>query len=770
VAEPVDAPGALNGAAGPSGDPAPSGVIIDNRTDLPDAAIREAVMAHWVETAALQFGTPTTFQMYATGQGQNMLSRSPFRTPSNVIEEIKLARQVVDTDDDVYAVLNSAIAIAFGDGMQNQHEDEATLALFNELCGPAATGGMNLDSRLKEMYREYLIAGQINTLSLFTRTRFSFTPSGTESAVNAQIATPVPLGIVPAEHIRVLDMDIFGTSDLAYDPEGTLKDWLDTYFGKATSAAVKAKMGREQPILAAMFTGPVEVPWNDTDMFSAGKTVYRLNPRMVHRSTMPKGASPYPRPPLTSNFALLEAKRLLNIMDYALLQGGTNYIVVAKVGSDKLPAQQPEVDNLTDQVRAASRTGVLVGDHRVDIEIITPDLTELLNPAKRKLIGRKIAMALLRIPEQVTGDPGSAGATQELEFTARTITSDRRDIKRHVEGFVYEEIVKRNPSTFKKGTPKLWFPRIILSGIKDFNDAITKARDRGDIPRKYAVEALGFDYEAAVAQREREKENGDDELMTPGSVPFSGDMGAPAADGGAGRPVGSSSNNGRPGAAAPSPDPAQRQRQLIPRRRGEPVRAIWDEEAAEVVRYGELTAAVLEEYPDHTVGRVSSIEREAVEAGEVTQRGPVAVVPVNPGYEVRDLRVFRLDEGASLIVGQRTSDGAMVAKALSFREPQFKPDEAEEIAVRWGFVTVVEQAEEVSGEVVPAPQPSIVAQIVEAIQGISKEELAALGAGFATALAKIQPSVTVVMPEEGDTEFVRDEHGAITGKRRVRSE
>jgi hypothetical protein len=168
-------------------------------------------------------------------------------------------------------------------------------------------------------------------------------------------------------------------------------------------------MRNEEPILAAIFTGRVVVPWNDQDMFSQGKTLYTLNPRMVHRTTMPKGGSAYPRPPLTSNFPLLEAKRLLNIMDYALLQGGTNYIVIAKQGSDQLPAQQPEIDNLVDQVRTASRTGVLVGDHRLNIDIITPKLEELLNKEKRTLIGRKLAMALLRIPEQVTADSGQRG-------------------------------------------------------------------------------------------------------------------------------------------------------------------------------------------------------------------------------------------------------------------------------------------------------------------------------------------------------------------------
>lgn len=437
-----------------------TGVVIDNRTELPDDVVREAVSAHWVETAAMQFGNPSSFQLYATNAGGNLLARSPFRTPSNVIDEIKLARQVVDTDDDIAAVIGQALATAFGDGMQNLHEDEKTISLFNKICGPLAAGGMNMDMVLKEMYREYLIAASVTTLSLFTRTRYNFKPSGGGDNIQAQLATPL-VGVLPAENIRATANDIFGNSPLAYYPDDIhLQEWLQEFFGDHTTAARKNQMRVDQPILAAIFTGKIVVPWNDDDMFSAGKTLYTLNPRMVHRTTMPKGATAYPRPPLTANFALLEAKRLLNIMDYSLLQGGTNYIVIARQGSDQLPAQQPEIDNLVDQVRTASRTGVLVGDHRLSIDIITPKLEELLNKEKRTLIGRKLAMAMLRIPEQVTHDPGNSGAAQELEFTARSISSDRRDIKRHVEGTIYEEIVSRNPSTFTDGPPTLWFPKI----------------------------------------------------------------------------------------------------------------------------------------------------------------------------------------------------------------------------------------------------------------------------------------------------------------------
>jgi hypothetical protein len=740
---------------GGTGDKPGAGVIIDNRTDLPDESVREAVMVHWAEQAALQFGQPSSFQLYATNPEGSMLHRSPFRTPSNVIDEIRLARQVVETDDDIAATLGQCLSTAYGNGMQNQHEDERTVMLFNKICGPTATGGMNMDRVLKELHREYVIAGQVNTISMYTRTRYNFTPSGGGDSIQAQLATPL-VGVIPAENIRVLTNDIFGNGELAYDPtDVALKEWLEEFFGATTSPARKNQMRGENPIMAAIFTGRVEVPWNDQDMFAAGKVLYTLNPRMVHRTTMPKGANAYPRPPLTANFALLEAKRLLNIMDYSLLQGGTNYIVVAKQGSDQLPGKQPEIDNLMDQVRSASRTGVLVGDHRLSIDIITPDLGELLNPAKRQLLGRKLSMALLRIPEQVTHDPGSAGAAQELTFIENTITSDRRDVKRHIEGNVYEEVVSRNPSSFSKGAPTLWFPKIILTGIKDFFANVVQARDRGDIPRKWAVEVLGFDYEAGVAQRKREKASGDDDVMTPASVPYSSPNGPGGPPGQPGRPPGSSPDNGRPG-GVPGPG-APPQRALPPGLRsvGEDIRSQWSEDERRTMRYGELTVACLEAHPDHALGRVIDVEREAVASGHTIQRASVIVIPVNVEYEVGELRAFRLAEGLSLIVGQRRDDDALVARALSFREPHYTLQSAEDAALRYGFVTATVHAAPDRAE-----PPSAVSQVIA--QVIDQPELVqTFASALATALGGLVPDITIQLPGEQAKRLVRGDNGEI---------
>ena len=533
----------------------PDHVTVVNETDLPDALVTQAAQDYFIENASMAWAHNSTFQNY-TGNG-SMLSRREYRTPTNVIDEIRLARDLADRDDDVAAAIGSQIATAFESGMENFHEDEKTVGLFNSIAREA-----NLDSVLKEMYREYLIASSVTTISLFTRQNLEWRPAD-GNVREESVAVPV-VGILQAECIRVLGDDTFGTGTLAYDPEDqNLRSWLETFFNPQTTPAKKAEMGRQNRVAAAIFTGIVPqslTPENEYPYYSGN--LYYLNQKLVHRTTMPKGAWSYPRPLLTRNFPLLEAKRLLNILDFSLLQGGSNFIVVVKKGTDERPAQPAEMANLQNVVRAASKTGVIVGDHRLNIEVITPNLTELLNPGKRRLIGRKLAMALLRVPESGVEDPGSEGMKTEIELMSRVISGDRQDLKRHVERFTYKETVRRNKQVFTKGAPKLWFPKIVLQGSQYFTDYVIKLRDRGDIPRKWAVEAGGFDYEAGVQQRQRELDAGDDEVLI-----RSGRASLLARDGTAGQQPWPTPR--RPGRQPEPPDPGaepRRDRPLVLRR------------------------------------------------------------------------------------------------------------------------------------------------------------------------------------------------------------
>ena len=654
--------------------------IIDNQTELPDSLVREVVRDRWTEIAGLQFAQPNNFQLYANNQG-SMLARTPFRTPQSVIDEIRLARMLADTDDDIGAVIGNMIAIAFGDGVVNQHRDENTLEFFNVIMGPTKTA-IDLETVLAEMYREYLIAAQITTLTIFSRQRLQYWPLKATEPVQAQLQVP-NVGILPAENIRVISNDIMRGGTLAYhvDDPG-LKRWLDEYLNPNTSGGRRAFMAMQEPVASTLFTGRVSIPYTDSDAASRGQVLYTLDPGMVRRTTAPKGAMPYARPFLTRDFALIEAKRLLSLMDYALLQGGTNYIVVAKKGTDNLPAQQSEVDNLMEQVRHASRSGVMVGDHRLQIEVITPKLDEMLNPNKRKLVGRKLKMGLMRQTEEVPGDSGTQGATNEMEMTARVVSSDRRKLLRHAQATFYDETAQRNRSAFPMGAPSIWAPKIILTNVAQFWQNLLQARDRGDIPRRWVVEALGYDYDAALAERQRELARGDDTILMPGAVPFSA-PGQPQ-DNGPGRPPGASSNNGRP---TDTPNPAQvRPRQVIQRNAGETIRAMVEGPAVHYV--GETTAELLAEFgatADYT-GYVTEVERDAIANNQTLRSTRSIVVPVNVDARCDELACVKLEDGLRAIVGRRIGDGAMLVRALRFTEPQFDLAKASECAIRWGFI------------------------------------------------------------------------------------
>jgi hypothetical protein len=661
--------------------------MVVNETDLPDEAVMTYVEEHASMLGVNQSSQMTSFQ----GSGGSLLARARFKVPRTIQDEMMLARDLAEKDDDVGATIGSMTALACGEGWRHSHVDEVTVAAFDKIARE-----MNLYRVLQEMYRELLITASITSVHAFMSKPLQFQPQGSDRQRTRNIIMPM-VGVLPGEQVRVLDNDMFATGTLAYAPlTGSQEVWLREFFSPQTTAARKAEMRREDPVLTTLLVREVRVntdapTYIESTDAAQGGTLYLLNPTMVHRSTFPKGAARYARPLLTRNFALVEAKRMLNIMDYALLQGGANFLVVAKKGTDQRPAQPAEISNLREQLRRSGSTGAIIGDHRLSIEVITPKLDEMLNAEKRKLLGRKIAMAMLRLPEFSEGDTGGGGQSvlTDTEILSRVVASDRGILKRHVENGIYEEIEERNTASFQTGAADLWFPKIVLQGLQFFTDMVLKLRDRGDISRHSAVAAAGYDYDAEVAERKREKS--DDRTMTPamGTVPFSSASGGPQ-DNGGGRPPGASSANGAPGSQPPgtSKDPAHPTK-VIQRNAGETVRAFVEGEVT--YRAGELTQAILEEYADASQGRLSAFERRAIEEiandtwpDECFMEGPITIVPVNPGEIIDEIKAIRLASGLSMLVGRNTED-AIMARAFCFRTPEFSSTGAQETAFKWGF-------------------------------------------------------------------------------------
>jgi hypothetical protein len=240
-------------------------------------------------------------------------------------------------------------------------------------------------------------------------------------------------------------------------------------------------------------------------------------------------------------------------------------------------------------------------------------------------------MGLLRVAEQATEQPAAEGMRAEIEFLTRVISSDRLDMRRHVENYIYEECFQRNRA-LTKGTPRIWFPKIVLQGANFFTDYVLKLRDRGDIPRKWAVEAAGFDWEAGVEQRKRELKDNIDETMMPAAIPFSGATGPQDNNPAVRRAAAPTTARPARAPARPRTRPARAHHQPQRRRDGQggPRRGDGRDHAASASAPTRSSTST----PTTRVGRVTALEREALAEGQPV-KGPLAIIPVNPALRGR---------------------------------------------------------------------------------------------------------------------------------------
>jgi len=349
------------------------------------------------------------------------------------------------------------------------------------------------------------------------------------SGRNPQVVMPTMTFLNPLS-VRVASNGTLGEPVLVHNVDDTTAEILDGLKGSSSerlSAAAKNELRKINPIADSLYLFPFNqnALTQDDGLLSGVDNGWVMNPRMVSRYTLlaRPWQSKYAPVYMKRIFGLAEAKRLLNTMDWTLLNGGINYLIVAKKGSDQQPAHQAEIDNMTGVIRRAARTGIIVGDHRIDIELIMPNMDNLLSPDKRGLLGRKISKALLRLPDFDFGRI-EGGGTPEAEIVSTNMMSDRRLIKRQIERDVYQEIALRNPKEFVRGVPSMWFPPVMIAGNHFFTDFVLKLRDRGDIPRSWAIDAAGFKADAALAERRREIDNGFDDVMQAQQVPNSGDV------------------------------------------------------------------------------------------------------------------------------------------------------------------------------------------------------------------------------------------------------
>lgn len=226
---------------------------------------------------------------------------------------------------------------------------------------------------------------------------------------------------------------------------------------------------------------------------------------------------------------IIEMKEHLRNSDRATLIGNTNFIVVITKGTDKLPAKPSEIEHLQAQARVVARLPVLVGDHRLHVEIVSPKMDMTLIDSRWQVLDSRLVFAALKTFSPVTQGGNSSGAgVKEMSLVVSTGLESRRHMMiRTLEKKVFAVMLQRNPDL--EEFPGLSFmpKRITLDFQADIMAQVLKLRDRGDISRETTLEELNYDQDTEVVRRGRERVLYDPifESQTPHSSPASNPYG-----------------------------------------------------------------------------------------------------------------------------------------------------------------------------------------------------------------------------------------------------
>jgi hypothetical protein len=240
---------------------------------------------------------------------------------------------------------------------------------------------------------------------------------------------------------------------------------------------------------------------------------------------------------LKSILPVLEMKDHLRNSDRASLIGNTNFIVVIKKGSDKLPAKAAEIENLREQARVVARLPILVGDHRLSVEIVSPALDNTLIESRWQVLDSRLVFKALQsfTPLVQGGNSSGSGVSEMSRIVSRGLENKRHMLVRDLERYVFRMIVERNPQLDEE--PSLAFTprRISLDFDQDVVGAILKLRDRGDISRETTLEELDYDQNVEVRRRAKERIEYDDVFQSgtpygsPQMNPYAAEQQAPGA-------------------------------------------------------------------------------------------------------------------------------------------------------------------------------------------------------------------------------------------------
>jgi hypothetical protein len=532
------------------------GTTVVNNTGIDSADVFQAVQEQdrnlfaTFRNWAQQLEPLQAFQTYQTTHGQpasersragNLWHRDRYVTPSGFFDQMRLAQTAVREDDVVGGVAEVTESLAFST-VSFFSEDREEEDVYNQIARR-----IDLDARLREIWRELFSASQAYIAVTTKRQKFKVrgtTPEGNQRRKIFDLVAPDRIMLLdPTKVVPVgspYGQAYEGTESLAYIADRN----EDAQFAAALDPAGPRDALVRELILTRYEPDLVE----RAELAALGVEsgyLWLLDPKKVfrHRLTTPA----YRRVAdvrMESVFELLDMKHQLRQMERAHLIGGTNFIVLITKGTDQHPAQAAEVASLQAQVRTVARVPILVGDHRLHVEIVTPKLDNTLRAERWNAIDSRITARLYGMFMLGNYAAGASGddSLKLVKVVARGMESRRHMIRRCLEKKIFNPLFEGNEEL--KTRPKLMFhPRsIALDFDAAYASFLFDLRQSKDLSRETILNQFDLDQDLEAINREREKEEYDDIFQT--QVPYSTPAGTP--------PPGTP---GQPAPQAPAPAP-----------------------------------------------------------------------------------------------------------------------------------------------------------------------------------------------------------------------
>lgn len=471
-------------------------------------------------------------------QRPSLFNRQAYVAPENPYTLMTTARRAVENDDVVGGVCDVTEGLMI-QGVKWEAEDPEDADIFNQI-----SRDLNLDQFVRQWHREEFIHSQVVVGMWWGRKPYKIrgkTDAGVKRKKTKTVSAPVAVTFLDPTKVVPLKPGPFGQDRLA---------WHATKEEMAQWAASLDGSYVQDRVLAEFTMGPLAVSQEEeVYLESIGidpKRLLALNPSSVFRYTRTKSSyDRFPTVRLKSTFTLLDLKQQLMEADRVSLVGAANFILLVRQGSKEEPASQPEIDNLKENFKVVAKLPVVIGDHRLSIDIITPAQEHVLDSSKYDTLDRRIlsrTLGALTIGGGASKNESNGGTL--TRGIARLLENRRHMMKRALEEQIARAVVDHpaNDGLFEDEPNLTFTPRNVqLDSDGEIMRSILTLRSTNEISRESALEYFGFDQAVEALRRELEADRYDEIFQT--QVPYS--AASPQA-GGAQPPQVTGQQGGRP--------------------------------------------------------------------------------------------------------------------------------------------------------------------------------------------------------------------------------